>query len=162
MKKAILLLISIVGLTLAMNRCKSGSQISFTEADKVSITSTVLGAVKQFNDTKDLKAYVTVYYTENAIVLMPNVEPIQGREAITSSMKTFGDINMDFNIIDISGKGDLAYVYGKYTLVFLPSGVKDNGKYIEIWRKQADGKWQVNYDIFNTSVPVQSDTTKTH
>ena len=162
MKKTILSLISIVGLTLGMNSCKSGSQISFTEADKVSISSTALRAVKQLNDTKDIKAYVTAYYSENATVLMPNAEPVQGREAITSSMNKFGDIKMDFNIIDITGKGDLAYVYGKYTLVFLPSGAKDNGKYIEIWRKQADGKWQVNYDIFNTSVPIQNDTTKTH
>ena len=162
MKKVILSLISIVGLTLGLNNCKNVPQNSFTEADKEAITSTATGAVKLLNETKDIKAYINTYYAENAIVLMPNIEPVQGREAITTSMQSSGDFKMDFNIIDVNGKDDLAYVYGKYTLVFLPSGAKDNGKYIEIWRKQADGKWQVNYDTYNTSVPVQSDTTKMH
>jgi len=160
MKKTIFSLISIVGLTLGLNSCKNVPQNAFTEADKEAITSTATEAVKLLNETKDIKAYVNTYYAENAIVLIPNTEPVKGREAIITANQSFGDSKLDFIINDVNGKGDLAYVYGKYNLELLPSGVKDNGKYIEIWRKQSDGKWQVMYDIWNSSVPIQSDTTK--
>ena len=32
--------------------------------------------------------------------------------------------------------------------------INDTGKYIEIWRKQADGSWRVIRDIFNSDLPV--------
>jgi ketosteroid isomerase-like protein len=162
MKKFILFLISIVGITLGLNNCKNTPQNSFTEADKEAITNTSTGAVKVLNENKDIRAYVNTYYAEDATVLMPNSEPVKGREAIIGVFQSsFGDSNMDIVINDINGEGDLAYVYGNYNEELQPGGVKDNGKYIEIWRKQADGKWQAMYDIWNTSVPIQIDTTKT-
>lgn len=162
MKKSILFFVSIFGITLGLNSCKNTPQNSFTAADKDVITNTSTGAVKVLNENKDIRAYVNAYYAEDATVLMPNSEPIKGREAIIGAFQSsFGDSNMDIVINDINGKGDLAYVYGNYNEELKPSGIKDNGKYIEIWRKQADGKWQAMYDIWNTSVPIQIDTTKT-
>jgi ketosteroid isomerase-like protein len=160
MRKAILSFIAIAGLILGLSSCKPGAQNSFSEADKEAIKSTSTGAVKSLNETKDIKAYVNTYYAENAIVLMPNVEPVVGREAIINANQPFSDSKMDIIINDINGENDLAYVYGNYNLVSQPGGFKDNGKYIEIWKKQADGKWQVVYDIWNSSLPVQSDTTQ--
>ena len=29
----------------------------------------------------------------------------------------------------------------------------DDGKYIEIWKRQADGSWKIAYDIFNSDLP---------
>ena len=31
--------------------------------------------------------------------------------------------------------------------------IEDKGKYIEIWRKQKDGKWKCIADIFNSDIP---------
>jgi ketosteroid isomerase-like protein len=30
----------------------------------------------------------------------------------------------------------------------------DHGKFVEVWRKQADGKWKCAVDIFNSDIPV--------
>jgi len=37
-----------------------------------------------------------------------------------------------------------------------PKGVAsaDHGKFVEVWRKQADGKWKCAVDIFNSDIPV--------
>ena len=32
--------------------------------------------------------------------------------------------------------------------------VNDRGKFVEVWKKQADGKWKVEADIFNSDLPV--------
>jgi len=31
--------------------------------------------------------------------------------------------------------------------------IDDTGKYLEIWKKQADGGWKVVRDIFNSDLP---------
>ena len=46
---------------------------------------------------------------------------------------------------------------GAYTMTLAvpgaPAPVQDRGKYIEIWRKQADGPWKLARDIFNSDLP---------
>ncbi len=39
-----------------------------------------------------------------------------------------------------------------------PSGkmISDKGKYVTVWKKQADGSWKVMLDIFNTDLPMGS------
>jgi ketosteroid isomerase-like protein len=32
--------------------------------------------------------------------------------------------------------------------------VEDRGKYLEIWKRQADGSWKVALDIFNSDLPL--------
>jgi len=32
--------------------------------------------------------------------------------------------------------------------------VNDHGKYVEVWEKQADGKWKCGTDIWNSDLPV--------
>jgi hypothetical protein len=32
--------------------------------------------------------------------------------------------------------------------------VSDTGKSVEVWKKQADGKWKTVADIFNSDMPV--------
>jgi hypothetical protein len=36
--------------------------------------------------------------------------------------------------------------------------VEDHGKFLEVWKKQADGKWKVVADVYNSDLPVLAPT----
>ena len=48
--------------------------------------------------------------------------------------------------------------YGTYALTIKdPKGgtpINDTGKIVEIWRKQADGKWKCIVDTYNSDLPA--------
>jgi ketosteroid isomerase-like protein len=162
MKKIILFLVSIVLLATSFTSCTKSGPSVLSEADKTSISKATTDINQAFNATKDYKAYANAYYAEDATILYPNSEAVKGRDAIITLFSNFGStMNVFPTIVDINGKDDLAYVYGTVKME-TDAGVElDHGKYLEIWKKQKDGKWQVIYDIYNTSIPMAADTTKT-
>jgi ketosteroid isomerase-like protein len=141
--------------------CRSSVPTGLTDADKAAIRKRTDAVVSIANaSTKDWDAYVRSDYTEDAVVLPPNSRAVQGWDAIKSYILTEGTVS-DFKVemLEIEGRGDLAYVRGTYSMTATPAGAsgptKDTGKYIEIWRKQADGSWKVIRDIFNSDLPTQ-------
>jgi ketosteroid isomerase-like protein len=141
--------------------CAPSGPTPLSESEKAAIAKTSADVNKAFNETKDYKAYVRDYYAEDATILYPNSDAIKGREAITAALSSFGtDINVTPTVLDVNGCNDLAYVYGTVKMETNAKVELDHGKYIEVWKKQKDGKWLVIYDIFNTSVPMAADTTK--
>jgi ketosteroid isomerase-like protein len=64
-------------------------------------------------------------------------------------------ISWKVNKVEASG-GDLAYSVGAYEeSVDDAKGkpISDRGKYVTIWKKQADGSWKVVLDAFNSDLP---------
>jgi ketosteroid isomerase-like protein len=60
--------------------------------------------------------------------------------------------------MDVFGMGDMVCEIGKYDMTIQPEGqeeIKDNGKYLVIWKKATDGAWKLHVDIWNTSMPAQ-------
>lgn len=55
----------------------------------------------------------------------------------------------------VAEAGDLGYTLGTYELTVAPEGtpVVTVGKYVTLWRKQADGSWKVAVDCFNADAP---------
>ncbi|MCX6230924.1 MAG: DUF4440 domain-containing protein [Bacteroidetes bacterium] len=161
MKKIMLSLISVAMLATSFTSCTKSKSSVISEAEKAAITKSAIDINQAFNESKDFKAYVNSYYAEDATVLYPNNDAIKGRDAITAALSSFGsDLNVTPTIVDINGSDELAYVYGTVKMETNAKVELDHGKYIEIWKKQKDGKWQVIYDIFNTSVAMPKDTTK--
>jgi len=64
---------------------------------------------------------------------------------------------MSFDLDEVDGRGDLAFVRSSYRMTMeipgAPGPVTDEGKFVEIRRKQADGRWLVAVDIFNSNLP---------
>lgn len=140
---------------LAILACKPQAPAGLSEADKAAIRKVVDEAITITN----WAAYVRNYYGEDAVVMPPNSPSVQGRAAIESLFAAFPSIS-DFKpeLLEIEGYGDLAYVRGTYSMaITLPGAttpIKDSGKYMEIWRKQADGSWKATRDIFNSDLPL--------
>ena len=58
---------------------------------------------------------------------------------------------------EVSRSGDMAYSLGEYQWKSKDAKGKDyseNGKYTEIWKKQADGSWKCVADIWNADPPL--------
>lgn len=59
---------------------------------------------------------------------------------------------------DVVVAGDWAIEHGDFDWTVAPVGggpeQRDQGKFVAIWRRQADGSWKVARDIWNSSLPV--------
>ena len=152
------LLVPVVIMVLASS-CTTTPSPAFTDADRAAIAAVTEEATAIVNRSQDWDEYVSVYYAPDAMVFPPNHEAVMGREAIAEFLAGFPPISdMEFNQIEVDGAGDVAYVYGTYSMMLAMPGmeepVPDRGKYIEIWRRQEDGTWQLTRDIFNSDMPL--------
>jgi hypothetical protein len=66
-----------------------------------------------------------------------------------------GTVSIDAGTPAVEGRGDLAVIVGNYRLNVTPKEAgatplpTENGKYMQIMRKQADGSWKIAYDMWN-------------
>jgi uncharacterized protein (TIGR02246 family) len=94
-------------------------------------------------------------YTEDAVLLPPGQERIEGRDGIAAFWQ--GAIGAGFKDlvlrpVEIAGSGDAAYEMGTVTLSAPAQGGGRQtvaGKYIVVWRRGADGAWRLHRDIWN-------------
>ncbi|CAN5698170.1 hypothetical protein BH23GEM9_BH23GEM9_19680 [soil metagenome] len=102
---------------------------------------------------------VASLYADDAVLMPPNAETQHGRTATRDFLASFPPVqSINFDRVHIDGRGDLAYVHGRYAMTFAtPDGqtMEDRGKYIEIWERQQDGQWRITRDIFNSDMPAQ-------
>ena len=158
MRPCKIMLIMLTVLAAALLGCQPKAPADLTETDREAIREVTAGALRIVRESDDWTVYTNHYYTPDAIVFPPNAEAVTGRENIVSFFESFPTITeMQFNMVEIGGAGDMAYVYGRYSLTMDTGGekpVQDVGKYIEIWKRQPDGAWKVSRDIFNSDLPL--------
>ena len=137
--------------------CQSQTIVGLTASDE--------GAVRQALDTEmkaanaaDAAGWASVY-TQDAIVLRPHAPAVQGREAIQQWLATLPRIsNAKAEGVELVGVGDLAYLRGPYTMTFsipgVPAPIDEQGKFLQIYRKQSDGSWKMTREIYNSDLPL--------
>ena len=105
---------------------------------------------------KDLDKTVA-FYTDDAVVLPPNQAAITTKDGIRNLWKGFldslTDISWKTSRVEMAKSGDMGYLIGTYEMT-MKDGSKDKGKYCEVWKKQADGKWKVSTDMFSSDLPA--------
>jgi ketosteroid isomerase-like protein len=105
-----------------------------------------------------VKGWVS-HFAEDGQMFPAGAEMVSGRQAIREAMAP-AFANPEFSLrwkplgADVSRAGDLGYTYGTY--VAKGAGpqrqtVERHGKYVSVWKKQADGSWKVVVDIGNSS-----------
>jgi uncharacterized protein (TIGR02246 family) len=104
---------------------------------------------------------IAALYTSDATLLPPG-EPIVKGEATKKYWVDFGKGfagPTELNTTSVEGAGDLAIAIGSYRMALTPkkSGAKplpvDEGKYIEVLKRQDDGSWKIHHDIWNQNPP---------
>jgi uncharacterized protein (TIGR02246 family) len=138
----------------ATNAAAAGA---LTDADRDSIRA----YVARFDRTilaGDWPAAVA-FYSEDAVLLPPNAPEIKGRDAIRKFFEGFPKFTeFKQQVEEIEGDAKLAYPRGTFESVQVPPGgknpVKNNGKVLAVWHKQADGSWLVDRVIWNSDLPA--------
>ena len=100
---------------------------------------------------------VAALYVEDAVLNPPNHPPVKGRTAIRAWWEKFPPPTaLNASYVKVEGRDDLAYVLATYTMTIVPPGapgpVNDSGKFVEIRRRQPDGRWLIEVDIFNSDL----------
>ncbi len=111
--------------------------------------------------TKDVGAFIA-YYADDASVLMPNAPIFNGKAAIKESLKPLmTDPNFSVTFIptrvEVAKSGDLGFTQGPYKMTFSDqrgNKFEDEGKYLTVWHKQADGTWKAVEDTFMSDLPL--------
>ncbi len=102
---------------------------------------------------------LTALYTSDATLLPPG-EPVAKGEAIKKynvEMTNAFTGPTELTTTSVEGRGDLAYAVGTYRATLTPkkAGAKplptEEGKYLEVLKKQADGSWKIVYDMWNAN-----------
>lgn len=107
---------------------------------------------------------VASFYAENALVMPPNAPSATTKAAIRKEwetlLKTPGlTISWKPTRVEVAQSGDLASTTGTYELAINdPSSkpVKDAGKYLAVWKTQADGTWKIVLDMWNSDLPASA------
>jgi len=110
---------------------------------------------------RDDSEAIAALYTQDAIVFPPGGEMVKGRQAIGSFWKATrqGGVNSaKLTTVDVGESGDLAYEVGTVLLAIQPEGKESataSAKYVVVWKRQADGSWQLHRDIWNELPPAK-------
>ncbi len=101
-------------------------------------------------------AGLAALYTEDAQVLPPNANFINGQQAIQGFWQALFDTGIKeakMEIVEVEKHGDTATEVSKFKLLSGDGQVLDQGKYIVIWKRDQN-QWKLYRDIFNSSLPA--------
>ena len=150
--------------------CAGGADDTRTEAERggtVAAPTTDPAAVRRTIDSlnttlatslmkKDAAGHAAVYASDG-MAMHSSMPAWKGRSAIEENAKgafdamDFADVK--FTTQDVEVSGDIAVETGTYSMTVGPKGQKgaaDSGKYITVWKRQADGSWKIHRDISNS------------
>jgi uncharacterized protein (TIGR02246 family) len=96
-------------------------------------------------------------YADDAMLLPPDHEPIQGRDAIRAFWRQGTDSGLEVTNLAVEVNGNLGYLVGQYHLPATDEEPADSGKYVMCLKRQADGSWKVTADIWNQSGDADDD-----
>ena len=108
---------------------------------------------------------IAAHYTEDGNVMIPNSPMMSGRDTSQKGMTdALADPNWSLALqavqVEVSRGGDLGYARGTYVLTATDPATKkavtEKGRFVTIFRKEADGSWKAVQDINNPEAPATS------
>ena len=154
------LLLFVLLLSLAA-ACQKQTGTDTRAADEAMLKNLDAEWAKAAGTTKDVDKTVS-YYSDDAIVMPPNIPTLTGKEPIRALWKSmlespgFGG-GWKATKVEVAKSGDIGYVTGTYELRETDDSGKpmtDKGKFLEVWKKQADGSWKCVADMFSSDLPT--------
>ena len=159
---------AVIGLVVLLSACTSGNDGGVTQQG---VAGPDVAAVRQKIEAGNAGLIAALqkgdaiaaasFYDDSAMVMPMEIEATAGRTNIQQMFAGFPFTisNMKLEIRDVVASGDLASETGHFEWTMTPKtkGAKpmtERGKYVVVWKKQADGSYKLFRDIFNTDAPA--------
>ena len=119
----------------------------------------LLQADKDFAKASEAKGAAeafALFLAEDAMQLPGGAHPLFGRKAIVENLGSGYVLKWDPKKAEVAKSGELGWTWGTFELHTKEADGKPvvrYGKYVNVWRKQKDGKWKVIVDLGNPSPP---------
>lgn len=99
-------------------------------------------------------------FADDSVQMPPNAPANVGKESIrhwsTGLLNAFR-VQFALTVDEVRVFGDWGFERGGYTISLVPApggpSMQDNGKYITLYRKSEEGRWQMARDIWNSNNP---------
>lgn len=108
--------------------------------------------------TGDTATMMSVY-ADDAILMLADMPAARGRDAIArlnaGMLSAYTVSNASFTTSDVIVTGDYAIETGAYRMTLKPRtgpAIPDTGKYISVWRREANGNWKMIRDMSNSDL----------
>jgi len=149
---------------LILTACSQPPAPDSREADARALREGELAAFVRDWGGKDASR-IAAHYTDDGNVMVPNSPTMAGKDAIGKTMKdALADPNWSLALqpvqVEVSKGGDLGYTRGTYVLTATDPATKksvtEKGRFVTIFRKEADGSWKAIQDMSNAEAPAAS------
>ena len=131
--------------------------LALAVAGNAAAKSPISGMSQVFEDAmrKGDTAAVAAMYAEDGVILPPNHARVQGRAGIAAYMKEMTDAGLSLKLtpVDEWVDGALGVRSGTYIVLDKEQKEIDHGKWMEVWKKGADGNWLMVRDMWNSDDP---------
>lgn len=100
-------------------------------------------------------------YTDDVVSLPSYDKMLNGKDAIKKQMVEMAKsewkvVDANFETVSVETHGDVITEIGKYKMEMKKDGqaesMKDEGKYLTQWKKQADGSLKIKTEIWNSDI----------
>jgi ketosteroid isomerase-like protein len=111
-------------------------------------------AFSRLSQREGVRAAFLAYLAEDAVLFRPG--PVPGRELVAARPSPPIELSWWPVYVEVAASGDLGYTTGPYVLRETGPGQRgetQNGYYVTVWRRQADGAWKVVNDLGATTPP---------
>ncbi len=102
----------------------------------------------------------TALFAEDGVQMPPNAPANVGRDRIgawSGGMLAAFRATFALTVAEIRAVDGWAFERGAYAIGLTPAAggpaMRDDGKYVTIYRKDADGAWRISHDIWNSDAP---------
>jgi len=147
-----------------MTGCSQSPATDSREADARALREGEVAAFVKDWGGKDADR-IAAHYTDDGSLMIPNSPVMTGKDTIGKGLKdALADPNWSLALqpvqVEVSKGGDLGYTRGTYVLIATDlaskKAVTEKGRFVTIFRKEADGAWKAVQDINNAEAPATS------
>lgn len=138
----------------ALMFCLLLGSVSTTKAAVEAATSAFHQALR----TDDVETFMS-YVADDVVLMPPGEPPVRGKKAVrewyTAFLSQYRTSSLTLTEREAFVGSGWAVELGSYAWGLAPAGggtpSVDRGSYMQVWRKQPDGKWRFAREVYNSS-----------